>query len=484
MTEEQDEGISLSRRDVFVGALGAAASCKSEAGVAALNENSQIDSVSSDSTSDPDVVIIGAGFSGITAARELRRYGYKVVILEARNRLGGRTFTNEFEGKSVDFGGTWVHWLQPYIWAEIGRYGVELEETHGATATDVILLDYDGKRHELNFLSIFEEFNAAAEKFFDNKAYLTLPRPAEPFVDTDWMEEDRVAAKEKIQSSSDNPIIQALVETLYGLYGASELSNVSWIHLMRWYALSGYNITNMNDITARFKIKGGTRNLLDRMAEDTNADIRIGTAVSSVEQDSNNVTITTESGDKLTCKAAICTVPLNVLQDVKFSPTLNTQKLAAAKEGHAGTATKVHIRLDKEYSNFSAWSPGGDTPLNFVLWEGVEDGKTSLIAFGPSPETLNVNDIEAVEAAMKKFIPDAKVSACYGYDWNLDPYSKGVWCVYRPGQSRFLEQLQKPEGRVHFSSADWASGWVGSIDGAIEQGIVNASALHEQLTNA
>jgi monoamine oxidase len=272
-----------------------------------------------------------------------------------------------------------------------------------------------------------------------------------------------------------------MIETLFGLFGSSDLSTVSWVYLMRWYALSGYNMVLMNDITARYKIKGGTGNLIDRIAKDSKADIRLGTAVSSVEQSGEKVTITTEAGDKLTCRAAICTIPLNVLQDVKFSPSLDSQKLAVSKEGHTGGGTKLHIKLDKEYPNFSAWAPGGDVPLNCALWDSAAHGKTHVIAFGPSPETLDVNDTPAVEAAMQKFLPDAKVTANYGYDWNLDPYSKGVWYVARPGQGQYIEDLQKPQGRVHFSSADWANGWSGTIDGAIEQGLANANSVNELL---
>lgn len=63
-----------------------------------------------------DVVVIGAGFAGITAARELKNHGYKVVVLEARDRIGGRVWTSELEGHKVELGATWIHWFQPYIW--------------------------------------------------------------------------------------------------------------------------------------------------------------------------------------------------------------------------------------------------------------------------------------------------------------------------------------------------------------------------------
>ena len=94
------------------------------------------------------VIVVGGGFCGVTAARELRECGVRVTLLEARNRLGGRTFTSDFAGHQVDFGGTWVHWLQPHVWAEISRYGVALDETPGAVADRIIYLDKQGRRHE------------------------------------------------------------------------------------------------------------------------------------------------------------------------------------------------------------------------------------------------------------------------------------------------------------------------------------------------
>jgi monoamine oxidase len=77
--------------------------------------------------SSPDVVIVGGGFAGVTAARELTMRGRSAVLVEARDRLGGRTYTPDHDGLAMELGGTWVHPLQPRVWAEIDRYGIELE---------------------------------------------------------------------------------------------------------------------------------------------------------------------------------------------------------------------------------------------------------------------------------------------------------------------------------------------------------------------
>src|SRR5437899_3753436 len=74
-----------------------------------------------------DVIVVGGGFAGVTAARELSRAGYRVLILEARSRLGGRTWVDKRLGTRLELGGMHVHWLQPFVWTEIARYGLRLE---------------------------------------------------------------------------------------------------------------------------------------------------------------------------------------------------------------------------------------------------------------------------------------------------------------------------------------------------------------------
>jgi monoamine oxidase len=83
---------------------------------------------------DADVVVIGAGFAGLVAARELGRAGLGVLVLEARDRVGGRTWTDHRLGHDLELGGTWVHWVQPHAWAEMTRYGREITRSPAVPA--------------------------------------------------------------------------------------------------------------------------------------------------------------------------------------------------------------------------------------------------------------------------------------------------------------------------------------------------------------
>ena len=73
------------------------------------------------------VIVVGAGFSGLVAARELEAAGVDVTVFEARDRIGGRAWTHErLGGHALEMGATWVHWMQPFVWTEITRYGQEI----------------------------------------------------------------------------------------------------------------------------------------------------------------------------------------------------------------------------------------------------------------------------------------------------------------------------------------------------------------------
>jgi monoamine oxidase len=67
---------------------------------------------------EADIIVVGGGIAGLVTARELSRSGFDVVVLEARERLGGRVFTDHRLGRDLEIGGNWLHWVQPHAWAK------------------------------------------------------------------------------------------------------------------------------------------------------------------------------------------------------------------------------------------------------------------------------------------------------------------------------------------------------------------------------
>ena len=77
--------------------------------------------------------------AGITAACDLKQRGFTTIVLEASDRLGGRTYTIEDEGCNVELGGTWIYWNQQFIWAEKERYRLTIEDTHGCVTEHIAI---------------------------------------------------------------------------------------------------------------------------------------------------------------------------------------------------------------------------------------------------------------------------------------------------------------------------------------------------------
>jgi pseudooxynicotine oxidase len=432
---------------------------------------------------DYDVIVLGGGFCGVSAARECRRAGLRTVILEARNRLGGRTFTAEFNGRPTDMGGTWVHWTQPYVWSEIRRNGLELRETPGATADQWIVRTSSGQIVTLSYAKIAERFEKAVDAYMGDSRAL-LPLPHDPFGSDEYRKVDQISSAERLAmlKSRIPPLYRDMIDGYMAGQGHNYSEQFAWLEMVRWYALPGHNVTDMNDAIGRFYFKDGTVALLNAIQAETHPEVRLGTPVKRVHQDATGVDVQTAAGDELRGRAVISTIPLNVLKDLQWQPELSEAQLAASRLTHAGIGTKLHLVLEGDHGNINCVAPS-HMALNSLATEEVVDGHTYLVGFGPSRDLLDVNDINSVQEAVRLFIPDAKVTQTLGYEWVLDPYSRGTWCTLRPGMwSRHLRELQQPRGRVIFASADWANGWRGFIDGAIEQGLEAGRRVRQMLS--
>lgn len=257
LAEAGDRPMSASRRGVLATiAASAALGATMAPATAAVNKGR---------AREPHVVIIGGGFAGVTAARELSRHECRITLVEARNRLGGRTFTSEFAGQQVDFGGTWVHWFQPFVWAEIQRYGIALSETKGVTASRLIYLDGDGKRQDTTMAEVWPGVEAGATALFKD-AYSILPRPFEPLANPEWFRLDGPSLAAKLEAAEMSATSRDILNALVSTWSNAPIEQVAWVDAMRWYALSGYNLLLCNDATGRYALEGGTKALMDAMA--------------------------------------------------------------------------------------------------------------------------------------------------------------------------------------------------------------------------
>lgn len=450
-----------------------------------------------------DAIVIGGGFAGVSAARELCHAGRRTLLLEARNRLGGRTFTARSGGHHFDLGGTWVHATQPHVWAEVSRYGLPLVETEGAKPDQVIWWS-DGQRKEAGLMEMLPllgfalcEEGPAPEmprsaliamgridrlmKRFHEGAAEAFPLPFDPLSGDAWRRFDSLSVRDRLDAMSLGTDERALLEGMLGASCNGSFAECGLVDMLRWWALSGLDLQRYSDSVARFRLRDGTVSLIDAMVADGRPDLRLGTAVRRVEQNAAGVTVTTEAGERIAARALVVALPMNVLASIEFSPALDPVKIAAFRERHAGAGTKLYVRVRGPVPRFVAFAQESD-PLSMLFTSERGETESVLIGFGTSPRALDLHDVAAVQDVVRRFLPGAEVIDTIAYDWHLDPYSLGTWCILRPGQmSRALVALRETEGRVHFAGGDLALGWRGFIDGAIESGVRVGREVAERL---
>jgi monoamine oxidase len=422
-----------------------------------------------------DAIVVGAGFAGVTAARELRLQGRRTLLLEARDRIGGRTWTTEFAGRPAELGGAWVHWTQPHIWAELTRYGMavvtdeEPEEALVPTEEEPLVLPAE------EVLALVTE--VLNRVFRDTGHY--FPRPYEPLLRADllaefdalslagWLDRLELTAEER------SMVVSALSTEL----GGSETRGAVSM-LAQWWALGDLARHGYFSLVS-LRPERGTGALLDAMLADARPELRLGCPVVSVADDGERVRVTTRAGECHTARAAVVAVPVNTWPGIAFSPGLPRAHTELASAG-AGVPDSVklwlHLRTDR--APFVAQG-GAGSPVSTLLPHAVTDEGLVMVGFGVDA-SFDAGDPAAVEKAVRRLVPDAELIEHRAHDWGRDPWSLGGWGNRRPGQLTTAHRaLRSPLGRVVLASGELADGWAGCIDGAVESGLRAARLVAE-----
>jgi pseudooxynicotine oxidase len=416
-----------------------------------------------------DVIVIGGGFAGVTAARECAQRGRAVLLLEARDRLGGRTWSAEWDGWQVEYGGAWVHWHQPHTFSEITRAG--LATTLGPAA-DRALWHVGGERH----VGTIAERDAIAQRGWDqfvDGVREALPAPHAPLHAIDKLAAfDRLSIAERVDqltlSDQERDVLCAELESL----AHAPLTDAGAVSVLRWHALSGYSLALTQETGGRVTIDQGTGALLHAIAAAVPFDRRLSSPVAAVvTAPDGGVEVHTRDGDAFRARKVIVAVPLNALGAIAFDPVLPEDKQAAIVLGQASRGIKIMLRVRGERLMQNAIRPGH--PFGYLDSEQLGgDGTQLMIAFGPDAARCDAGDLRAVQGELDAILPGYELLDATAHDWLADEFSRGTWAIHRPGwYEHHHAAMRRPEPGLLFAGSDLANGWAGFIDGAIESGL-------------
>jgi len=376
------------------------------------------------------VIVIGAGMAGLVAARLLHDSGFKVTVLEARGRLGGRTWTDDSLGAPLDLGGSWVHGVEGNpltLWCE--KLGVPLVENQG----DRLLIDprataktREGQRKRA--ILGRAAFNSAMEWASWKSKALALSRgprsisvkdAVDPLLRASWLPE------------IDKLVIASFVEGSEGVQGAP----YDAVAAEEWWPTEG--------LDRNAQPKGGFRQLIDDAAE--GLDVRLGTPVQRLAWSRAGVSAHLKSGETIAADRALIAVPLGLLR--AGLPTLDPlppleQQQAIGRLGYgAGILGKIYLRFPRRFwPEQPKWfgrlpdSPEKRGAFNTWVSHLGETGLPILLSFanGATAARLDrsASDAEVTEVAMgslrKMFGPDIPAPEAMVFPrWLSDPWSQG-----------------------------------------------------------
>lgn len=422
-----------------------------------------------------DTIVVGGGLAGLTAARELRASGHGVLVLEARDRLGGRTWYKDMPGTGykVEAGGTWFDpESQTNIGGEVERYGLETVLSPAGRNLASMLA---GERLLGEDIPVPADLRPDLDRAMGHIVELSRRVglggvPGDPSLDVPFT--DITDALEL------PPIVDDYLMMWAGFAFGCHPRDLSALHALSWVAGYGNEVWTLNDAPAT-KFAHGTASLVDAIADDASADIDLDAPVASISPTPGGLSVRTLDGSEHAGRAVVLAAPLNTWSDIDIDG-LSAEKTALASQGQAGQAVKVWATVTgvPPYLIGSGW--GG--PLNWVSEQAHEGDERLLVGLGHDASLLDPTDVTEVTAAIRQFAPDAVVEVCDGHDWTSDPYAKGTWVAYRPGQlTAHRETMASPEPPLFFAGSDVAPRWAGFMDGAIESGRLTAAAVVDHL---
>ncbi|MCE0763275.1 FAD-dependent oxidoreductase [Pseudonocardia kujensis] len=431
-----------------------------------------------------DVIVVGAGFAGAAAARECATRGLRTLVLEGRDRIGGRTWTSRFSnGQPIDLGGTYVHWRQPHVWAELTRYGLTGDVIPSAESPEQVLAPsgdglswIDAAKHRKREAALMNRIFAGARDYF--------PYLPDPLAARDKLEKlDQMTIRDWIDQFHLSPDDDALVTgllTYEALRPAKDSGILTWVW---WWAQSGGDYESAYEMLLGYRLRSGIGCLLERILADGGSEVRLGQTVKSVVSDGDKVRVSTTDGRTYQGSALVVATPTGSWLDIDFSPALAPERIEAVREGIQGPrAVKVLARIKGEPRSIEVAS--GDSYRINAMWTERRDapGEQTIVAVA-GRLMKDPNDPDEVADAIKELLPHVEVlevaAGIYSED---DPHARGGWMYLRPGVMTRFEPSKKfieMEGRIAFATADIATVLVGYIDGAIETGLKAARNVQQ-----
>jgi len=421
---------------------------------------------------DAQVVVIGAGLAGLTAARELTKAGIDVVVIEARDRVGGRTLNHDLgEGKVVEVGGQWIGPTQDRIAALAAELGVETFPTYTAGRDLGPELPPDA----IGDLAKLTELQAMADT-------IPLESPWTADLAHEW---DAQTFHTWMTDRMKDPAAQAMVELMAGAIFTVPAAELSLLHVLIFIRSAGSLFPMLTDIEGgaqQDRFVAGSQRISELMAEQLAERVVLSSPVRSIAQGSD--VFVASDRIEVHAKRCIVAVPPTVIDRIAFTPALPADRAQLQRRFAAGSVIKINAIYDEPFWRTEGLSgrivdPSGPVTVTFdnsppdgspgVLMGFAEaDEARRLLRMTPDDRRRLVLDYLATYFGPRAAQPIDYVEG----RWDEEEWTRGCYGANLPPGTwtRYGHAIREPVGLVHWASAETAVRWINYMDGAVSSG--------------
>ncbi|HXM66710.1 MAG TPA: flavin monoamine oxidase family protein [Candidatus Acidoferrum sp.] len=439
-----------------------------------------------DADKHSDVVIVGAGFAGLSAARTLMRQGKKVVVLEARDRVGGRVKAAKIAGRTVDAGGMWVGPTQTHLLDLIKEYGLHLVPQF---ETGNNIADLGGKRLTASgeALGLDPETQAEYDRVIREITKLSDQVPLEaPWTMPRAEEYDDMTAEDWFASQTKNHTVLDFIRAYVRGIFTADAYQISFLYFL-FYMRSGDNYDTLygfENAAQAWTVKETMHQVAAHVAAELGSAVVLQAPVRTISQDAAGVVVNSDKGN-WKCDHAIVAVPLPLSVRINYDPVLPPERDILAQHMPMGSVIKYWVAYEKPFwrdRGLNGMLQSDQPPSEFISGDFTpSEGRPGLLAGfieahnaiawtgRPTAERKKL----VVERLVSFLGPEAANPIDYeDQDWPADPWSRGCYgASMTPGiMTTVGKSIRQPHGRIHWAGTETSTKWMGYIDGAIRSG--------------
>jgi putrescine oxidase len=438
-------------------------------------------------TLDRDVAIVGAGPSGLAAATELRKAGLSVAVLEARDRVGGRTWTNTIDGASLEIGGQWVSPDQESLIALIGELGLETFDRYREGESVYISAAGERTRYSGDSFPVDE----TTEKEMDRLVALlddlaAQVGPEEPWAHPMARELDTISFEQWLIRESDDAEARGNIGMFIAggmLTKPAHAFSALQAVLMAASAGSFSHLVDENFILDK-RVVGGMQQVSIRMAAALGDDVILDAPVRTVRWNSDGATVFADGDIEVHAKRVVLAVPPNLYSRISYDPPLPRRQHQMHQHQSLGLVIKVHAVYDTPF-----WREDGLSGTGFGASEIVQevydntnhqDSRGTLVGFVSDAKADAMFELDEqerrariLESIAHYLGPKAlEPVVYYESDWGSEEWTRGAYAASFDlgGLHRYGKDSRTPVGPIHFSCSDIAAEGYQHVDGAIRMG--------------